>query len=102
MVTRAQRRFIKIVRDPQVRFAKTTSLGHLCFEALSVQCKSRVDGVLLVAVLTNANSPVLQRSLERSALLEAVEQLTRALDLITTLPATAVLRREEIKLRVTL
>jgi two-component system, response regulator PdtaR len=43
------------------------------------------------AVLTNANSPVLQRSLERSALVEAVEQLTRALDLIGTLPATAVL-----------
>jgi predicted ATPase len=43
-----------------------------------------------------------QRSLERSALIEAVEQLTRALDQIATLPATPVLRREEIKLQVAL
>ena len=43
-----------------------------------------------------------QRSLERSALVEAVEQLTRALDLIATLPATAALRREQIKLQVAL
>ena len=43
-----------------------------------------------------------QRSLERSALVEAVEQLTRALDQIATLPATPVLRREEIKLQVAL
>jgi class 3 adenylate cyclase/tetratricopeptide (TPR) repeat protein len=42
-----------------------------------------------------------QRSLERSALVEAVEQLTRALAQIATLPATA-LRREEIKLQVVL
>jgi class 3 adenylate cyclase/predicted ATPase len=43
-----------------------------------------------------------QRSLERSALIEAIEQLTRALDQIATLPATPVLRREEIKLQVAL
>ena len=43
-----------------------------------------------------------QRSLERSALIEAVAQLTRALDHIATLPATPVLRREQIKLQVTL
>jgi predicted ATPase len=43
-----------------------------------------------------------QRSLEGSALVEAVEQLTRALDLITTLPGTPALRREEIKLQVAL
>ena len=43
-----------------------------------------------------------QRSLERSALVEAVEQLTRALDQIATLPATPALRREEIKLQVAL
>ena len=43
-----------------------------------------------------------QRSLERSALVEAVEQLTRALGLIGTLPTTAALRREEIKLQVAL
>jgi predicted ATPase len=43
-----------------------------------------------------------QRSLERSALVEAAEQLTRALAQITTLPATPVLRREQIKLQVAL
>ena len=43
-----------------------------------------------------------QRSLERSALVEAVAQLTRALDQIATLPATPALRREAIKLRVAL
>ena len=43
-----------------------------------------------------------QRSLERSALVEAVAQLTRALDQIATLPATPALRREEIKLQVAL
>ena len=43
-----------------------------------------------------------QRSLERSALIEAAEQLTRALDQIATLPATPALRREEIKLQVAL
>jgi class 3 adenylate cyclase/predicted ATPase len=43
-----------------------------------------------------------QRSLERSALIEAEEQLTRALGQIATLPPTATLRREEIKLQVAL
>ena len=43
-----------------------------------------------------------QRSLERSALVEATEQLTRALDQIATLPATPALRREQIKLQVAL
>jgi class 3 adenylate cyclase len=43
-----------------------------------------------------------QRSLERSALVEAVEQLTRALRQIATLPATPALRSDEIKLQVTL
>ena len=41
-----------------------------------------------------------QRSLERSALVEAAEQLTRALDQIATLPGTPALRREQIKLQV--
>jgi class 3 adenylate cyclase/predicted ATPase len=40
------------------------------------------------------------RSLERSALAEAVEQLNRALSQIATLPATPTLRREQIKLQV--
>jgi class 3 adenylate cyclase len=43
-----------------------------------------------------------ERSLERSALMEASAQLTRALDQIAALPATPVLRREEIKLQVAL
>src|SRR5215813_204745 len=42
------------------------------------------------------------RSVERSALVEAVEQLTRALGQIATLPYTPALRREEIKLQVAL
>ena len=43
-----------------------------------------------------------QRSLERSALVEAVEQITQAIDQIATLPATPALRREQIKLQVAL
>jgi predicted ATPase len=43
-----------------------------------------------------------QRSLARSALVEAAEQLTRALSQIAALPATPALRREQIKLQVAL
>jgi len=43
-----------------------------------------------------------QRSLARSALVEAAEQLTRALAQIAALPATPALRREQIKLQVAL
>ena len=43
-----------------------------------------------------------QRSLARSALVEAAEQLTRALDQIATLPATPARRRQQIKLQVAL
>jgi hypothetical protein len=43
-----------------------------------------------------------QRSLERSALGEAIEQLTRAIGLIAMLPTTPALRREELKLQVEL
>jgi predicted ATPase len=43
-----------------------------------------------------------QRSVERSALVEAVAQLTRALEQIATLPSTRALRCDEIKLQVTL
>jgi class 3 adenylate cyclase/predicted ATPase len=43
-----------------------------------------------------------QRSLDRSALVEAAEQFTRALDQIATLPATPTVRREQIKLQVAL
>jgi predicted ATPase len=43
-----------------------------------------------------------QRSLERSALVEAIEQLTRALSLLATLASSPDLRREQIKLQVAL
>jgi hypothetical protein len=43
-----------------------------------------------------------QRSLERSALVEAATQFTRALDQIVTLPATPALRRAQINLQVAL
>jgi predicted ATPase len=42
------------------------------------------------------------RSAQRSALVEAAEQLTRALDQIATLPGTPVVRSEQIKLQVAL
>jgi predicted ATPase len=42
------------------------------------------------------------RSLERSALVEAAEQLTRALEQIAALPGSPALRREEIELQVAL
>jgi class 3 adenylate cyclase/predicted ATPase len=43
-----------------------------------------------------------QHSLERSALIEAMAQFTRALDQVATLPSTPALRREQIKLQVAL
>ena len=43
-----------------------------------------------------------QRSLERSALIEATTQLTRALDEFAKLPLTPALRREQIKLQIAL
>jgi class 3 adenylate cyclase/predicted ATPase len=42
------------------------------------------------------------QSLERSALVEAIEQFSRALALIAALPATTALRREELRLQVAL
>jgi class 3 adenylate cyclase/predicted ATPase len=43
-----------------------------------------------------------QQSLERSALVEAIEQFSRALALIATLPTTTALRREQLRLQVAL
>jgi class 3 adenylate cyclase/predicted ATPase/tRNA A37 threonylcarbamoyladenosine biosynthesis protein TsaE len=43
-----------------------------------------------------------QRSAQRSALVEAIQQITLALDRIATLPGTPALRQEEIKLQVAL
>jgi class 3 adenylate cyclase/predicted ATPase len=47
-------------------------------------------------------SKAAQRSLERSALVEATEKLVRALQQIGSLPATPALRREQIRLQVAL
>jgi class 3 adenylate cyclase/predicted ATPase len=43
-----------------------------------------------------------RKSLERSAMPEAAEQLTRAINQVATLPATPTMRREEIRLQVSL
>jgi predicted ATPase len=43
-----------------------------------------------------------QRSLDRSALVEAAEQLTRALDQLAAVPASPALRREQIRLQIAL
>jgi class 3 adenylate cyclase/predicted ATPase len=43
-----------------------------------------------------------QQSLERSALVEAIEQMSRALALIAALPATTALRREQLRLQIAL
>jgi predicted ATPase len=43
-----------------------------------------------------------QRSIQRSALVEAIEQITRALSQIAILPPTSALRQEEIKLQIAL
>ena len=56
----------------------------------------------LIEKAANLWSKAGQQSLERSALVEAAEQLTRALDHIATLPGTPALRREQIKLQVAL
>jgi predicted ATPase/class 3 adenylate cyclase len=65
-------------------------LAHHCTEAGLIQKASGLWG------------KAGQRSLQRSALVEAVEQFTRALDQISTLPSTPVVRREAIKLQVAL
>jgi class 3 adenylate cyclase/predicted ATPase len=54
----------------------------------------------LIEKATNLWSKAGQRSLARSAVIEAVAQFTRALSQISALPATAALRREQIKLQV--
>jgi class 3 adenylate cyclase/predicted ATPase len=79
----------------EVQFAETAEtrpelLAHHCTEA----------GLLEKAVGLWGKAGL--RSLARSALIEALEQLTRALGLIASLPSTPSLRREEIKLQVAL
>jgi class 3 adenylate cyclase/predicted ATPase len=65
-------------------------LARHCFEAGLIEKSARLWG------------KAGQRSLERSALVEAVEQLKRALAQIASLPATPALRREQIKLQIAL
>ena len=85
----------RIAEAIESQFAETAEsqpeiLAHHCTEAGLVE---KASGLWGKAGL---------RSLERSALLEAIEQLKRALDQITSLPGTPARRREEIKLRVAL
>jgi class 3 adenylate cyclase/predicted ATPase len=70
-----------------------------------------VEPEILAQHFTHARLPELairwwgeagRQSLQRSALVEAVEQLKRALELIGTIPKTPALRREEIRLQVSL
>src|SRR5262249_24569920 len=63
-------------------------LTHHCTEA------GRIDKAVLLWGKAG------QRSLERSALVEATAQLTRALDQIATIPPTPAQRSEQIKLQV--
>jgi class 3 adenylate cyclase/predicted ATPase len=84
-----------IAETLETRFAETAEsqpemLAHHCTEAGLTEKAARLWG------------KAGQRSLARSALIEAAEQLTRALGQIATLPSTAELRREEIRLQVAL
>ena len=67
-------------------------------ELLAYHCAEAADFEKAAVLLGKAG----RRSAERSALVEAAEQLRRALDLIATLPGTPALRRDEIKLQVEL
>ena len=55
---------------------------------------------LAEAAIESSGRTAGQQSLQRSALVEAAAQFTRALDQIATLPSTSALRREHIKLQV--
>jgi class 3 adenylate cyclase/predicted ATPase len=77
------------------QFAETAEsqpelLAHHCTEAAQIEKAAGLWG------------KAGQRSLARSALVEATTQFSRALDQIATLPATSTLRREQIKLQVAL
>jgi len=65
-------------------------LAHHCTEAGLIEKAARIWG------------KAGQRSIERSALIEAAAQLRRALTQIATLPSTTTLRREQIELQVAL
>jgi predicted ATPase len=85
----------RIAQSLESQFAETAEsqpelLARHCTEAGQIEKAARLWG------------KAGQRSLERSALVEAVAQLTRALTQIASLPGTPALRREQIKLQVAL
>jgi class 3 adenylate cyclase/predicted ATPase len=85
----------RIAETLESQFAETTesrpeTLAHHCTEAGLTEKAASLWG------------KAGQRSLQRSALVEAAAQFTRALDQIVTLPSTPTLRREHIKLQVAL
>ena len=85
----------RIAEAIESQFAQTAEsrpeiLAHHCTEAGLIEKAARLWGKAGL------------RSLERSALVEAIQQLTRALDQIATLPSTPSLRRDEISLQVAL
>jgi predicted ATPase len=73
---------------PEIAESQPELLAHHCTEAGLIEKAATLWG------------KAGQRSLERSALFEAAQQLRRALAQIVLLPATPVLRREQIKLQV--
>lgn len=85
----------RIAKSLENQFAETVEsqpelLARHCTEAGQIEKAARLWG------------KAGQLSLERSALGEAVAQLTRALDQIASLPGSPALRREQIKLQVAL
>jgi class 3 adenylate cyclase/predicted ATPase len=75
---------------PEIAESQPELLAHHCTEAGLIEKAAHLWG------------KAGQRSLERSAWVEAVAQLTRALAQIAGLPGTAALRREQIKFQVEL
>ena len=75
---------------PEITESQPELLAHHCTEAG------------LIEKATGLWGKAGQRSLDRSALVEAAAQFTRALEQIATLPGTPALRREQIKLQVAL
>jgi predicted ATPase len=65
-------------------------LAHHCTEAGQIERAAKLWG------------QAGQRSLKRSALVEAIEQLSRALDQLASLPTSPALRREQIRFQVAL
>jgi predicted ATPase len=77
-------------QSPDISESRPELLARHCAEAGLIEKAARLWG------------KAGQRSLERSALVEAAEQLTRALGQIGILPGTPALRREQIKVQMAL